>query len=221
MLSVKIPESSYPVLDALVHLAPEQFESLLAAMERAKPAARPDLFWIHVPNVEDATVRDIVRELFALASFKDELDVPIDEFVDSIASAAVADKTSKVAFTDSEASTLKQRLQKLLQLGGAVRLTSKAVDLLTDTQRVFYTSKILTDIRPVFSEDGNAADAAIIVHNLRIHYGESDEHKDFFVALDDDDLNQLRAVLDRAAHKAKVLKPLMKKAELPHLDLEE
>jgi hypothetical protein len=97
----------------------------------------------------------------------------------------------------------------------------KAMDVVLDHSHVFFHAKILTDIRPVFNTKGDSIDAAVIVHNLRIHYEEDSDHKDFYVALDTSDIQELREVLDRADTKAKCLQGLVKKSGVSYLDAEE
>ncbi len=74
---------------------------------------------------------------------------------------------------------------------------------------------------PVFNEKGDSVDAAVIVHNLRIHFGEDSDHKDFYVALDTSDIQSLRDVLDRADAKAKCLQGLLKTSGVSYLNAAE
>ena len=132
---------------------------------------------------------------------------------------AVAEvKSSEFPFSESDAITLQNRLSKIFDLRKALSITTKAMDVLTDEERIFYSAKILTDVRPIFNEEGNSIDAAIIVHNLKIHFGQDQDHKDFYVALDTSDIEVLRDVLDRADEKAKCLQSLLERAKVSYLD---
>jgi hypothetical protein len=93
--------------------------------------------------------------------------------------------------------------------------------VLTEEERIFYSARILTDIRPIFNEAGNLIEAAVIVHNLKIHFGENGDETDFYVALDTSDIQALREVLDRADEKAKQLQSLLQRSQISYLDAEE
>jgi hypothetical protein len=55
---------------------------------------------------------------------------------------------------------------------------------------------------------------------LKIGYQEADEEKEFFVALDDSDVDDLIKTLEHAKAKAQSLKAVLAKAELRHIDVE-
>lgn len=89
-----------------------------------------------------------------------------------------------------------------------LNVSAKAIDLQTEDERVFCDARILTDLRPVFGSDSAATPEGLtIVHILKLGYDQGGErHRDFYVALNADDLQTLRKVIDRAEAKAKSLK---------------
>jgi hypothetical protein len=56
----------------------------------------------------------------------------------------------------------------------------------------------------------------MIVHNLKIRYYEDSQLKEMFFALDDNDLIELRKVLDRAENKSKQLAKIISKCDIQH-----
>jgi hypothetical protein len=58
---------------------------------------------------------------------------------------------------------------------------------------------------------------AVVIHTLKLSYHEEGDHKDFLVALDDDDIKALRAVLDRAEAKARFLRKQLKDTHVDDL----
>jgi hypothetical protein len=112
-------------------------------------------------------------------------------------------------------------LTKIFELRRSLSVTTKALDVLTSQDRVFYSARILTDLRPVFNESGDAIEAAVIIHNLCIHYGHDDDHWDFYVALDTSDIQSLRDVLDRADKKAGSVEELLRRSGVSYLDVDE
>ena len=109
----------------------------------------------------------------------------------------------------------------IFTVASGLRLTSKALEVLTEEEHVFYSARIITDIRPIFSEDATTITASVVVHNLRIHFGKDSAHKNFYVALDTSDIAKLRDVLDRADAKSVALQGLLKKFSVSYIDPEE
>ena len=223
MPKITVPESAYPAIQSLANLSAEDFKTLLKAVEQAKPAAAPHLFWKHVamhaPEINASTIEVIVNELFAMHLALEDLPVTTEQFSKKLSDDVFSEQ--KLPIDEAGRDILKDRLIKLFELKASLGLTAKALDILTDAQHLFYNAKILTDIRPVFDEEGKVLEAAVIVHNLMIHYGDAGDHKNFFVHLDTNDVKELRAVLDRADEKAKVLRSLLQRSEVSYLDVEE
>jgi uncharacterized protein (DUF1778 family) len=225
MPEITIPESAYPAIQSLAHLSEEDFRAFLSALERAKPAATPNLFSKHVaehaPQINSSTIKMIVNELFSMNYAFGDVDISTAEIAQSVAEAAFSEQSEEFPIDETDRDILKDRLEKLFALKASLGLTSKAVGLLTDAEHLFFTAKILTDVRPIFNEEGDVVEATVILHNLVLHYGESGDHRDFVVTLDTNDIKALREVLDRADNKAKALKSLLKRSDISYLDLEE
>ncbi len=79
---------------------------------------------------------------------------------------------------------------------------------------------MLTDIRPVFGVRPEAPQAAVIVHNLRIHYHQGGAHRDFLVTMDSQDIQDLIDTLERAKVKAENLKVVLATAGIPDIEPE-
>jgi hypothetical protein len=225
MSSIRIPKSSYPAIQNLTHLSAADFDDFLKALSSSRPTLKSDSFRrqvaSHLPNIDQSIIESIVDELFAMDHLRDDLDATGEQLSKLISEAAVEAQSEEFPFKETDRNILQARLAKIFELRQAVSLSSKALDLLTDQDRVFYTAKILTDVRPVFNALGNSIDAAIIIHNLRIHYGQGGDHKDFYVSMDTSDIQSLREVLDRADEKARCLQDLLQRSGVSYLDADE
>jgi len=62
---------------------------------------------------------------------------------------------------------------------------------------------------------------ALIVHTLKLEYKQGNEEKDFYIALDTNDVKKLREQLDRAEQKAESIKLMLNQAQVSYLDVEE
>ncbi len=223
MTPLKIPKSAHEAIQALIRLSAGDFSALLEALTRAEPALDTDKFWTHVAphakQLDGALIQSILREVFEMAEVRTSEEV--DDFAEAIAEAASEARSEGFPFDENDRKTLKDRLVKIFEGSGGLEITMKAAGVVADQDHLFLQGRVLTDIRPVFDREGKSVDAAVIVHNLRIHYAESADDKDFYVALDTGDLRSLRAALDRAEKKAECLQILLKNSVVPYLDPKE
>jgi hypothetical protein len=225
MPSITIPESAFPAIQNLIRLNEADFDAFLKALAHASPSLSQNKFWQHVAphiaQIDRSVVRSIVDELFSMDFVRDDIGLPVKDFAKLMAEALEEIESPETSFSKDDAAMFEDRLTKIFDARKVLSITTKAIDILTDEPHIFYSARILTDIRPIFNDDGNAIDAAVIVHNLKIHYGKNEDHRDFYVALDTSDIQVLREVLDRAAEKAKCLQGLLKTTGVSYLDAEE
>jgi hypothetical protein len=83
-----------------------------------------------------------------------------------------------------------------------IRLVTKAMELSYDYTNLLRKARILTDIRPLFDEQGDAVEAAVVTHTLRLGYSSECGNHELSVALDLQDVKKLRDQCDRAIKKA-------------------
>lgn len=112
-----------------------------------------------------------------------------------------------------------QRLDALLAEGGPVLLAIKRESTLNDQHVILDKARIATDIRPVFADTGERADAtyevgAVIVHTLRLDVFESWRPVSLYIALPEDGLALLKTVIERAEHKQQVLRDAVELGQL-------
>jgi hypothetical protein len=225
MASIEIPESGYSAIHQIATFTEEDFDLFLNALSDAEPALNRNKFWLHVAprikHIDSSLIKSLMNEIFQMYSAMEAMGLEINEFTETITEAMTPEKLAQFSLNQNDVKRIHDRLTRIFGGGKGFNITMKALDVLTDQDRTFYHAKILTDIRPVFNPSGDAVDASIIVHNLRIHFGENSEHKDFYVALDTSDIQSLREVLDRADAKAKCLQGLLKTSGIAYLDAEE
>ena len=187
-------------------------------MAELKTADFPKRVARKVSALPEADALAIIESLVSVYMLFGRTGKPTSEIVNDDTESILAsrDKYSKPILTQRE--PFATRLESLLSiesLQGAI----KALDIITEHQKVFTGARILTDIRPVFTEDVKKTPlAAVIVHNLKLEYFESDENHELFIALDHDDLTKLIESLQRALEKDSTLRRLLANSRLPHID---
>ena len=83
-----------------------------------------------------------------------------------------------------------------------VRLVTKAMELSYDYANLLKRARILTDLRPLFDEEGETVEGGVVTHTLRIAYASDNGRHELSLALDLQDVKKLREQCDRAIVKA-------------------
>lgn len=208
--SVDLPPSYRRVLVRLAQLTDAEAGEVIDALNGTAPLADRD----RLLDALDATspfaddgAGGVVDALIGIHGLRSAEGWGIDETARAIA-------WSLDDLDDAARSRLVARLVRALESEGLL-LTSKALDVLTDHDRVYLEARILTDLRPVFLDDPTSGiQAGVIVHTLRINHLVDGAEASFYVALDEADLEDLQGTLDRAVEKADHLRGFAAQAEL-------
>jgi 23S rRNA G2445 N2-methylase RlmL len=131
---------------------------------------------------------------------------------------AEADAVPDIA---SDPARFRLRLRRLLSLDRTLGITAKAIDVALEHEHTYCQARVLTDIRPIFTRDLSEQPAgAVIVHSLRLRHHVADSVREFFIAMTQTELDELRNVLYRASDKAATLRELLSAAGIPELTRE-
>jgi hypothetical protein len=217
----QIPERYRPGLEKLAVLDNEVFVKLLDVMKNSPPTLHIEdiaslAYKEHSIDREDAS--DIVRSILSLYSFRETEYFSTNQLVVEISEALqseLSDELSRKTITQ-----LQKRLLEFLEIRGPLEIASKAADLIVEHENVFSSSRVLTDLRPIFKpEVKDGIGGALISHILKIDYENINGTQESFFALDLGDIEQLLEQLERALEKDESLKRLLEKSNIPYLDI--
>jgi hypothetical protein len=224
MSVLAIPEEHYEGFESLMRLNDDLKAQLISALGNIKPTSRVRDFTTQlltqVPKIPDTEIKCIVPVIISIYRLMERRAVDINTLV-----AELMEAIQEAEELDIPANWQPERfaeyLQQILSVNGSVSIIAKATGVFLDHERIYCGARILTDIRPVFSSDAAVMpNAAVIVHTLKIGYHENGDHKEFYLALDAEDIRKLQEILNRANTKAQSLKELLNKAELSYLPTE-
>jgi hypothetical protein len=225
MSALDIPDEYAYGIKLLLQMNDEVGKKFIKALSESQPTLYIENLVESVSQklenvLTSSNVKDMIEALLALYGARDSLDVETSEFIKDLEEAVLESES----FSDisNNLQTSKPLIIELLDLDEPLSIASKAFNILLDHERVFLGSKILTDIRPIFiNRKVESPVGAVIVHMLKVDYREGSESKEFFVALDTADINKLENVLRRAKLKEKAIQPLLKRADVAYLNVEE
>jgi len=214
-MALVIPKSQTTILGKLLQYEPEKLNALLEVFRSAHAA----LFAVGLAKAVSKAVAirekesaQVVQTLLSVYATRASHKTPVDLFLQEVCD-AMQETNLKPSHGNWE--PFKKFISELLNLKGAIEVTSKALSILMGNERNFAGAHIFTDIRPVFKE--NPADVpagAVIVHTLGLHYMEGHARKDFFLALDSRDLKIMKDVIERAFLKETSLVQFLSKSEM-------
>lgn len=216
--TVNVPRPQLKVFTWLSGLTNEAFSSLSAAFDSPEPtnslAALRQRVRTQVPETETVDPDLFLDALLGASSARIWKNASSQEVAQAIV------RFPDLDIDPEQQDRLASRITTLLDSQSLATL-SKGLDVLTEHERVYLKARLVTDLRPVYSSANVSDPAAIVlVHTLRLDVQESGQMKSLYVAMDESDLQQLRAVLDREADKTSGLKSKIP-INLPLLDFED
>jgi hypothetical protein len=224
-MAIQIPESGKKGLAALIRLPEGAVDQLYEALRDLPPRLRSR----DIPKLLDGKVkvaatelREIVDVLLALYWVRAAEDLSLTEFVATLRAALEQDADQALHPPQGNWKDVESRLQRLLSLERSLGITSKALFVAYQFPRHFHSAKILTDARPVFTSDASEEPAAFVVnHTLKFDVHEGGEDREWFVAMNSVDLQELKRVVERAILKEKSLSATLKKTSASILEWED
>jgi hypothetical protein len=227
MASLTIPEEYHAGFAAIRGLSPGSVDELISVLEELP--ARFDRVELRsrarsgVKSIPHDVLDAVMDTLLTLYVLRDDENLPMEDFSSEVAEAMDESGIESLTLAGEERVAFKQRLARLLSVD-SLEVAARATNLLYEYERTLHgNARVLTDIRPIFApgQQGIQDDprGAIIVHTLKISYHQRRRIKEFFVALDTDQVNQLIEALQRANSKVERLRESLEgNKELPYVD---
>jgi hypothetical protein len=144
-----------------------------------------------------------LRALRSLYGVRSDLEVPLDEFVDDLMLAIK--EISPRPISKTRAPAFKKKLLKLLGVE-RVQTYANVQNIKQSDERVYCKAKIYTDLRAITSSDDSEPKGFVINHRLQLGYHQDGgHHTNFYLSLDDEDLDALALAIEQAKRRAATL----------------
>lgn len=202
-------------IDKVLALDYESFWALASALRDAPLKLVPDNLApelaLRVEAIPPSDLEDIVRTLLTLCTLRDQIGAPISEVAEDVS-------RSVEGASDEDRERIKDRFIELLDLD-SLNVIAKSGSLMLNHERWMLRVQILTDIRPVFGpKPKDPPRAAVIAHTLKLTYFEDGENREYFIAMDANDLRDLSEQVERANEKTESLQSVLAAAGVPYVD---
>lgn len=196
---LSIPEDLRPGFDDIVEMDETKFNLLLDYIQNVPVGTTSNGLNSGLTELfNDVSQENISKTLYSLTELLSDLDYKF-----------VAEELSSIYDEDKAIQKLLfDRLIKLFSQYKNLNITSKAIKLLYENERLFQECRIISDVRLVFNDEiENSNRWAVIIHNLKVDYISNSTKKEIFFSLDSNDLKILRKHIDRAiAKEGEILK---------------
>lgn len=216
---VQIPLRHYPAFLTLITLSDEQFQELVMTLSRDQKSFSTSAVGsivTEILGIDPQQADNLAETLVSLHGLRRELQLSSVDMSQALISGLEVARDERLHPTEETRQPVQDRLVEIFEVGGTIGTIAKASTLQGEHQHRFLEAHIATDMRPIFQDDLDAPlAAAMITHMLKLTYSEGGEPKEFFVALNSDDIEELRSVLHRADQKAYSLESLMESAHVP------
>jgi hypothetical protein len=221
MTLVNIPVAAHKGFKALVKLSSEQLASLKAFLKSAKPSLSRFQFTDSLDKAIAEKIPDfhtVINELFNIEDFRFENELDPDKAAEFVSSSLRDNPHPEYSFTEEERELLQARLSDILSDGESISISNKAQQLQVQHDKVYRSSNVYTDLRPVFSSSPDSIKAIVAIHTLKIRFTRNTGEEEFYVAMDDADLDELIKALERAKAKGAIVNMLSEKCGVLHLN---
>ena len=218
---LKIPERDHSILAKLINAPEKERKLLVDAFESAGTKLNLKDLTSHIAQKTKADRREVselLRTLISMYLARERKNVHIDEFTEAVCQAIESTRNPDLKPKDDNWQPFKDVLSRLLSVECPVAIVSKVRYLYSEYQNNYCNARILTDMRPVFGTDpAKEPMGMLLVHLLRIDFHQIDGDKQFHLALDSENLLELKEVIERAIKKEKALKDLINKKGMIYL----
>lgn len=220
MNQLKIPRSAEIGVEKILSLAQDNFNDLISAFQEIPITLNPQKiteFLSTRSSINREDINRIVGTLLPLYSFRETLKgKDKDSFLDDLTESAFENKNINIQ------NKIKDEIKTILSLVMDIKklfIISKTLVIINENKLNYKESKVITDIRPIFSNDiSEEPVAAAIVFQMLIKHTTSESEGDFYVSMDINDIDELILNLERAKQKAITLSKTLEKTEIINVD---
>jgi hypothetical protein len=155
----------------------------------------------------------LIEVLNYLANHRRRLQFKVDEILDAVQTALRAGaEWSEEEFQRWE--NVRPAIAELLANPRFSYLV-KALELRYDYANLLESSRIITDLRPVYNDEASEIDGVVVSFTMRLGFIDIDGRHGMSVALDESDVRALQRECERAVRKAQTARRRMGEAQIP------
>lgn len=220
--SLRVPDSRVQSFDLLSEMTEEAFKELF--METAKNGNvvySDEVIHQLSSRVKLTSKKDIFNVFKTILSLFTPIVTSgksVSEFVEDLI-LALKRKVDEPR-DDKKIDILRVRLNQMLKIP-TLSVMAKAANVTYDNEKSYISSRVISEIRPVFGLEDDSINGVVLTHTLKLEYEEGyGERNVLYVALDSKDLEELIAKLEREKNKSSKIQGLLEKGSINLIEIE-
>jgi hypothetical protein len=222
-MTLRIPKDDRSGLGAILRVSSEQLEALKAALETCQlQTARSDIASSLTKKLEPifkGSAESAAKVIVSLYYVRVAQEMSASDLAETVIDTVKESKTDDYGAQPSDWTQATENLRTLLSFDSTLGISTKAAFLSSQVPSHLGSARILTDARPVFPTDASAGPAAFLIsHTLQIEVHVDGDEKEYFISLDDSDLDALADAASRAKVKETALRKSLESAKVPVID---
>lgn len=211
-MPIRIPDQHVPPLRDLVEFQEEKYEIIEDALAQWEPSLElEDLIEslsseLETTETETASFLSVLVNIYSLQYVH---EIPLDEIFQEIFERIDRIQGKDEGLSEEHKESFRTFIEDISSLDQTLGVMAKGLGLVEEGERIFSDSRVISDLRPIFRPDTETdIIASAVRHNLRISYRARVESQvdDFYVALNDSDLRELKKEIERALAKTKAIR---------------
>lgn len=207
-MTLRIPAQDKALLTTIARLTPEQVGELVPSLAKNGADALPDRL-AGIARVLDIRMEEAIPYLAVIsAAIRSGIGYALSP--EQVAQNVISSLKRDGALDDFDENVALENLSAIFSVP-ELGFENTVQELTISYQNNLLNSRIITDMRPVFSKgDDLKVDTIIITHNLELTYLENGQSKTEYFALNSKDIEDLTKVLERAKNKEGALRETFK-----------
>lgn len=222
-MAINLPSFARESVIRLFQLNNDEKKKLLEGLRSAKPSANPNTYAQRIDHRSlPISQEDLEIMIRVLASFYNlvEAERKPEKVARDLVAALRRLKNSALTDAPSEKYIdLENFFIEVFLMHASLGIGAKAMRISSRYERLYGSSEILSDIRPIFPNSPleHSPIGAVVTHSLRLRAYEDGNSKEVYFAMNLKDLLQLQKVVERALDKHQTLSKLVENFDMHYL----
>jgi hypothetical protein len=190
------------------------YENLIALPFMMHPKTMADTISNNVKSLSSSNIESILTTLVGLVASREGESLTSERVIADVIDTLREEGIDGVEINSEFEKTISRRLLKLAETE-QIFYSFQALDLNTEHENIFIGAQINVEMRPIFNKGSNELPKAVLICNLfHIHYHQSGEHRDIYLALEKEDLETLKIEIEKSQNQILQLEKLIVKQNL-------
>lgn len=201
MAKVRIPEEYKNGFKLFISLSNKDKDAVIKIIAEKPVSTKGSEFAIDISKkikLDYSSVLEIVEAITSLSFARENVNGH-NKFVQGVVEAL---EDPEYETSPKSLSELYKAFSTLFSVKSTYHITDKARALTFQRENLLLNTRVITDIRPIFSDDDDCQiEGEVILHTLKIASQKGYNHDTIYFALDSDDLAELKVQIERAERK--------------------